>query len=323
MSEILSDDQIASLLDAAKQGDLPADAGPKRRPPRVQSIDFTRPTKFTSDHERRMKRALGTFCRTASTRLSAELRQPVELEVIDAAQLTWSHAHGQLAQDSLCAVVGSEGSDGRMLMAAELPFVLSAIECLLGGGPPQSRDRKLTEIDLALAEHLYSSLLNQLSVIWKDFAGVELSLVAIDNQMETAQVAPVSEPTLALTMEARIFRGSYTITLLTPHAAIAPFEDAFLAPEHGGWHGRDELTEAALRGAVSDVDVTLRAEIAGVELSLVDVLSLQVGDTLSLRSPAERGVTVCAEGVPVYCALPGRNGPRRAIQISDRLDAGS
>ena len=37
-----------------------------------------------------------TFCRTATSRLSAELRAPLELEVIASSQLTWANAHAQV-----------------------------------------------------------------------------------------------------------------------------------------------------------------------------------------------------------------------------------
>jgi len=49
----------------------------------MKTIDFTRPTKFTPDHERRLGRALAAFCRTSSTRLSAELRLPIELDFVE------------------------------------------------------------------------------------------------------------------------------------------------------------------------------------------------------------------------------------------------
>jgi flagellar motor switch protein FliM len=68
-------------------------------------MNFARPTKFTSDQERRLSRSLESFCRTASTRLSAELRVPIELEVIASTQLTWSTAQSQLPSNSVCAVV--------------------------------------------------------------------------------------------------------------------------------------------------------------------------------------------------------------------------
>ena len=97
MSELLSNDQVAALVEAAQQGELPEDHGSgaphaHRRGRRLRSVDFARPTKFTSEHERRIVRALDAFCTTAATRLSAELRVPLELEVIDTTQLPWSSA---------------------------------------------------------------------------------------------------------------------------------------------------------------------------------------------------------------------------------------
>ena len=94
--QVLSADAIAALVDAAREGRLPEETPTPQRRRRMRAVDFTRPTKFTSDQERRLKRSLEAFCRTASTRLSAELRVPLELEVINSSQLTWANAHGQV-----------------------------------------------------------------------------------------------------------------------------------------------------------------------------------------------------------------------------------
>ena len=105
----------------------------RTRQRRMRAVDFTRPTKFTAEQERRIKRALDTFCRTASTRLSAELRMSLELEVINVNQLTWSNAHAQVPPRSISCTVESEGAGTRMLLSAEMNLILSAIELLLGG----------------------------------------------------------------------------------------------------------------------------------------------------------------------------------------------
>ena len=96
--QVLSPDAIAALVDAAKEGRLP-DGG--RAPSRAASGGCARSTsraRPSSPPTRSagIKRALDTFCRTASTRLSAELRMSLELEVISVNQLTWSNAHGQV-----------------------------------------------------------------------------------------------------------------------------------------------------------------------------------------------------------------------------------
>jgi flagellar motor switch protein FliM len=60
----------------------------------------------------------------------------------------------------------------------------------------------------------------------------------------------------------------------------------------------------------------VRAEIAGVHLPIEAVLALEPGDVLHLHSPADAGVTLYADKVPVHRAKPGRSGSRRAVQIS-------
>ena len=76
---------------------------------------------------------LEAFCRTASTRLSAELRVPLELEVINASQLTWANAHGQVLAGSVDAIAEIQPIGTRLMMSCEPSLMLGAIELLLGG----------------------------------------------------------------------------------------------------------------------------------------------------------------------------------------------
>jgi flagellar motor switch protein FliM len=314
--QTLNPEQIAALVDAAKRGELPDDsaAPAQRRSPRLRTVNFERPTKFTADQERRLSRSLESFCRTASTRLSAELRVPIELEVIASSQLTWSSAQSQVPPGSVAAIVDVAPIETRMLLTAELPFVLCAIESLLGAAPDQTpKDRRLTEIDWALARRLFGTMLGQLSLIWEDVAGVELSLGGLEGTMENAQVAPFSEATLALTVEARIARTSSTLTLLVPYAAILPVAQAFSQRDGVG----DQVDDAgpAIDAALRGVQITMRAEVADTEMSVEQVLALKPGDLVRLDRQADAGVTLYADAVPVHRARPGRSGIRRAVQV--------
>jgi flagellar motor switch protein FliM len=315
-TEILSADRIAELFEQGAQGAGARPAG-ARRGVKVRPVDFSRPTKFTAEQERRVARSLEAFCRAASTRLSAELRVALDLEVINTNQLNWASAHGGLPGDAICALLDARPMNSTLLLAVERPFVLQAIDLLLGGTVDVApKERRLTEIDWALAEHVIASLVRQLTVIWQDIAGVELTLGRLESHMETAQVAPVSEPTLGLTIEARLGKGSTTMTLLIPHEGVESIIDAFSGDDGSGREDGDPLKEV-MRGAVSRVDVTLRAEVAAVELTAAELLALRPGDTLPLERPADQGVTLFADGIPVCRARPGRSGRRRAVQVLD------
>jgi flagellar motor switch protein FliM len=324
VSESLTPEQIAALVEAAKQGELQdeAPAQAQRRSPRLRTVNFARPTKFTSDQERRLSRSLESFCRTASTRLSAELRVPIELEVIASTQLTFSTAQSQLPASSVCAVLEIEPIDTRMLMSAELSFVLCALEALLGAAPDHApKDRRLTEIDWALSRRLFGTMLSQLSLIWHDVADVELSLGVLEGSTENAQIAPFSEPTLSLTIEARIARTSSTLSLLVPYCAIAPVAAAFSQRDGAGPSGSGDAAEAvdaALRG----VEITMRAEVSDAQMTVEDVLALKPGDVVRLDGQATNGITLFADQVPVHRARPGRNGLKRAAQVLGPVEEG-
>jgi flagellar motor switch protein FliM len=325
VSQSLTPEQIAALVEAAKQGELQDDAPAQaqRRSPRLRTVNFARPTKFTSDQERRLSRSLESFCRTASTRLSAELRVPIELEVISSSQLTWSTAQAQLPANSVCAVIELNPIDTRMLMSAELSFVLCALEALLGAAPDHApKDRRLTEIDWALSRRLFQTMLGQLSLIWQDVADIDLSLGGLEGTTENAQVAPFSEPTLSLTVEARIARTSSTLSLLVPYGAISPVAAAFSQRDGAGpaVDGEDagDAVDAALRG----VEITMRAEVSDTHMTVEEVLGLKPGDVLRLDGHAAHGITLYADQVPVHRARPGRSGLKRAAQVLGPVEEG-
>jgi flagellar motor switch protein FliM len=289
----------------------------------MKKIDFTRPTKFTPDHERRLGRSLAGFCRTSSTRLSAELRLPIELEFVEAIQLTWANAHERLSSSALCAVVELRPTETQVLFAADSGFILTGIESLLSGGPEEPPpDRRLSEIDLALAGRLFDDLLGQLTVVWRDLTGTELALVAIDSQLETAGIAPVSEPTLELAMRARMLGHEFALTLLLPHRAIAPVEQRILG-RRGEDDAPDPITGMRLREAMAGIEVALRAEIAGPQRSAAEVLGLAPGATLRLGGRVGEGLGLCVEGVRVVRAKPGRSSSRRAVQVLEAIEPGA
>jgi flagellar motor switch protein FliM len=318
MSERLSSDKVAALVEAAKQGQFPEEpsAAPRRRGQRVRTVDFARPTKFTSDHQRRIERAIETFCQTSATRLSSELRTPIELETINTTQATWSGAQSQLPGGSLWVILEVQPLGTRMLFTVEQSFILMCLDCLLGGAPDKPpRERRFSEIDTMLTHRLIESMVHQLSLIWQDLAGISLSIIEVETYNDTSQIAAVSEPTLAVTIESRINKHSASMALLIPWLAIDSVGERLSGKEPQAPE-LESAGAAEIGRAIAAVPVMLRAEIAAVELPIDEILALGPGSVIKLGVQAEQGVTLFAENVKLARAQPGANGPRRAIQVS-------
>jgi flagellar motor switch protein FliM len=318
MSGFLDANEIEKLFERASEGNLPvdADSSPGRRARWLRTVDFTRPTKFTTDQERRIRRAMETFIERSATRLVAEHRTSIELEVIDVGQFTWTNAFAQLPDHSVHIQIDTAPHQGRMLLSAELPVVLVALERMLGGRPETaSRDRELTDIDLMVVQRMFGTIVEALSSVWFEVSEMTLEIAEVDTQAETIQVASGSEPTLVLTLEARLDGLSSTMALLIPYAAIAPVASAFSRHDEES-KTRDPVVAAAVNAGLSHVEVSLRAEVADTQLTLAEILALAPGDVIRLDADADTELTLFADRTPVLHARGGRSGKHRAVQIT-------
>jgi flagellar motor switch protein FliM len=326
MSDILSEDEIAALFEAAKDGQAPPEPETRkqRRPRRVREIDFSRPTKFTQDQQRRIERAHATFCRQISTQLSAELRTTFEFEVINIAQHSWAAALDEIPQPSVYAILQVAPLGTTMVLSIELAAIHRILTRMLGGSDPgRVPERQLTEIELTLARRVLGTVLQGLSATWHDLLGVELSLGALETTPQGVQLAPPSEPSLAITIEAVDSRASSTVSIVVPHRAIEQVLDRIPSGQQYGDASEadhDPRDAEALRTSVAAVEVEVRAEVAAVELTLEEVVALAPGDIVTLPSSAEAGVTLFADETPIQRCRPGRSGSRRAVQVVERLE---
>ena len=331
--ESLSNDQVAALVAAGRTpaadespSDLPV-VERRRRPRRVREIDFSRPTKFTTDQMRRIERSHESFCRAVAAQLGTELRAEIELEIINLSQLTLAGALGDVPHATLYGVVRLEEVGTPLLLGLEMNAVTAMIERLLGGAGtpmPFSPEREMTEIERALARRVFSKIVDELSTVWVELFQVGLTLERLETQLMNVQLATPSEPTVAITIEFRFGELSATASLVVPYRSIedvvgrlpsAQADGALAQPE-------DAHEAAAIKATVSAVEVELRVEVGAVEIPLDRVLALRAGDVLPLGSPSSAGVTVFADGVATHRARPGRRGRRRAIEILERLEAG-
>jgi flagellar motor switch protein FliM len=317
VNDFLSADEIDALFEKANQGKLPVEptavgAGRTRW---LRTVDFTRPSKFGTDQQRRLRRVMEVFCATASTRMSGEHRIALDLEVIDVGQLTFASAMESIPEASVAAVVETPGSDAKMLLSAELILVLEVIERLLGGNGDGMTERRLTDIEMVLARRLFGTLVECLSATWFDVCGVSLELGRIDPLSEGPAIVPASEPTLVLTVEARMARRSTTLAFVVPYAAIAPVAASFSSRAQAADLATDPRAAAAVAEGLRGVDVVLRAEVADTSMPLEDVIALRPGDVVRFEAQAGDEVVVYADATPVHRARAGRSGTRRAIQL--------
>jgi len=219
---------------------------------RVRTLDFSQPTKFTTELRRRIGRALDPFCDALGAWLAGELRSDVELSLTDIGQHTWAAAKARLPADAIAVDVQAESIERHMLLSVELAFVLQALECLLGGDAAQAPPlRHLTEIDWVLTRGLLDAIVNELSGAWAEIDGPQLTRGEVDTEGDAGVFTPVGEPTLSVTFRCTIDGLSSAMSLLIPWSAIEPVVESMRGagglPTAADAQGTDALRRACSR----------------------------------------------------------------------------
>jgi flagellar motor switch protein FliM len=289
----------------------------------VQEIDFRRPTKFPRDLVRRLEHAHESFCRTASSGLSAELRASLELAVAGSEQLPYGTAMAETDQDALLAVLNVKPLDSEIALLIEMPLALRLVDRLLGGGgkPRDVIADSLTDLEVVILKRAAQSLVEPLSATWLDLAEVHFEIASMQTSPMTFQLVPPSEPVLMLHLEARLDGLVSPIVLCLPYRSVEPIVNKL---EHRHYEGQttDNFVAGRVKEAISGIDVELRVEAGAVEMKVGEVLGLATGDVIRLKRPADKGVVIYAGDVPTYVASPGRNGNARAVQVKGAWERG-
>jgi flagellar motor switch protein FliM len=298
-----------------------------QRKHRVREVDFRRPSKFSREQVRRLEHAHDGFCQSAASRMSAELRSELQLAVLGTDQLPYGAVMAdEVARHAFVAVLRIDQLGTELALVIDMPLAQCLVQRLLGGSshtPVPSGSTTLTAVEVAVARRAVASLVESLSSTWLDLAQVSLSMAGTSTNPTSVQLVPSSEPTLLLNLSAALDGVASVMTLILPHRSVEPITHHF---EQGAMYGPaledDNRNRELMRSAVGAVDVDLRAEAGAVHLPLQRVLALKAGDTIRLKRPVERGVTLCVGDVEAYEASPGRNGNLRAVQVRASLGKG-
>ena len=176
----------------------------------------------------------------------------------------------------------------------------------------------MTDIDQALGRHFFERLLAQLSLIWNDVAGLDLSLDdGRPAHGDRADGRRCPSRRSSIMMEARL--GGMLRDAGAADPVVGDRAGGRPVRRPRGRHAPAAREDDArrVRRAVGDVEMTrARRGRRRSTMPIEDVLALKPGDLLRLKRPPSAGITLYADKVPVHRARPGRSGSRRAVQVT-------
>lgn len=335
MTDVLSQDEIDALLTAISDGDQGSEEvgtgtskggdmvqrGPEKK---VKIYDFKRPDKFSKDHLRTLTNMHEQFARFATTALSAQLRTLVHLHVASVDQLTYEEFVRSIPSPTTMGIIAMDPLKGQAVLEIDPSITFTIVDRIFGGrGEVMKMNRELTEIELQVMETIMVKMLTNLREAWNTVIDLRPRIVTIElNPNFTSVVAP-SEMVVLVTLETKVSDVEGMVNFCIPYITIEPIISKLSAQY---WYasvkrGYSREMFNMIKERLGSIAVDVIAQLGSVEISVKDVINLEVGDTIKLYNSKITDDLVLKVGnrEKFYCR-PGVIGKRMAVQIKKQIE---
>lgn len=319
MGEVLSQNEIDSLLKALSSGELDVDEMKDDKGKQVKNYDFARPVKFSKEHLRTLEIIFEHYGRLLSTNLPVYLRKTVQVEVMSAETVTYSEFSNALSNPVLLGIVNFSPLPGNIILELAENLGYAIVDRMLGGtGLPLDKMREFSEIELLILERIYNVGVNLLSEPWASVCNVDARLERIETNSQFAQIISPSEMIALVTLNIRLGEVEGLMNICLPYMTLEPVMDNlntknwYASLQEKDEHQYSETIEALIARA----PMPIKAVLGKSAISVNDFLGLQRGDIIRLNTRADEELNVYVGNIRKFTALPGESGDNYAVRIT-------
>ena len=319
MSEVLSQNEIDSLLAALSTGELDVEQMQNGDEKKVKDYDFHRPAKFSKEHLRTLEMIHEHYGRLLSTTLPLYLRKSVSVNVANSETVTYSEFSNALSNPVIMGIINFLPLQGNIIMELQANIGFTFIDRMLGGeGDPLDKPRPFTDIEMPLIEKLVTICMQLMVEPWENVLEINPVMERIETNPQFAQVISPSEMIAIVTLNIKIGDTEGLMNVCLPYFTLESIMDKLNTKF---WfstmqkHNEEDYTEN-LEVLVRRVDVPVKAILGHCSISVNDFIHLARGDLIVLDNKVSSDMEVFVGNIFKFTALPGTTRDKYAVRIT-------
>ena len=319
MGEVLSQNEIDSLLKAHSSGELDVDEIKDNSEKQVKNYDFARPAKFSKEHLRTLEIIFEHYGRLLATNLPVYLRKNVQVEVMNSEAVTYSEFANALSNPVLLGIVNFAPLNGNIIIEIAENVGYTILDRMLGGaGAPLDKAREFSEIELLIIERIYNVCVNLLAEPWESVCELEPRLERIETNSQYAQIISPTEMIALVTLNIKIGDVEGLINICLPYLTLERVMDKLNTKWwYSSLQERDEQQYFdKIEMLISRAPMPLKAVLGNSVISVNDFLGLQMGDIIRLDTKVDEELDIYVGNIKKFTALPGASGDDYAVRIT-------
>jgi flagellar motor switch protein FliM len=202
--------------------------------------------------------------------------------------------------------------DSRILIGLGHDFIFTLADALFGsdgGEAPLADQRKLSSLEIRLAQKTLSLFGRALQSAFETVCDAAFKLERIDTRLDFAVIAPRNSYAVHTRVKLRILGRHSEMFILIPQAALSSVRQQLGRDLSEDEAVRDPAWTRQIEAEIGRTDVAVKGVIEERQFTLADIAALKVGGVLELQATTRTRVRLECNAEPLFwCALGQSDG---------------
>ncbi|MBP5296270.1 MAG: flagellar motor switch protein FliM, partial [Bacteriovoracaceae bacterium] len=285
----------------------------------VQSYDLTNQDRVIRGRMPILEIIYERFIRSFRVSLSNALRKISTVSMISTDLLKFGEFVNTLPTPSCMCILRFNELRGPAIIVFESKLAYAIIDSFFGGTDrpfTKVEGKEFTQIELSFMKNIMDTAIADLEEAWAPVHRVDAQYLRTEINPQFVGVVPPSDVVIATTLEVEFESASGTIIIIIPYSTIEPIKQKLSSSFQTDNEMVDSIWTQAINTHVRDVPATITVKLGTTEMSVGDLINLQVGDVIPLKQKVSDEVAVEIEGVEKMKCIIGVYKGNKAVQIT-------
>ncbi len=323
MSEILSQDEVDSLLDGLDSGNVETekDMVSPQLAGEMSAYDFTGQDKVVRARMPTFDVINERLSREVRTTLSSLLQTNVDVTANPFNTLKFSEFVRSLPVPTSLHVFRLEPLRGQGLIVFESQLVYNLIDTFFGGaalGKARVEGREFTAIEEVMIKKAVVAVLRNMETAWAPIEKVKATLIRSEmNPQFTAIVLP-TDLVLVTRFEIELEQAAGNLVVCYPYSMIEPLRNKLASGVQAEAEEIDTNWRRMIKEVILNSQVELRIQLGKTEIIGEKLLYMQPGDVIQLDNDVSAPLSCFVDGLEKMTGYIGVQRGFQAFKIHEK-----
>ncbi len=324
MSEILSQDEVDSLLDGLDSGEVESEADATKPEPveGIMAYDFTSQDKVVRARMPTFDVINERLSREVRATLSSLLQTNVDVSANPFDTLKFSEFVRSLPVPTSLHVFRMEPLRGHGLIVLESQLVYNLIDTFFGGealGKARVEGREFTTIEEVMIKKAVVAVLKNIEASWVPIEPVKTSLIRSEmNPQFTAIVLP-TDLVIVTRFEIELEQSAGNLVVCYPYSMIEPMRNKLSSGIQAEVEEIDTNWRRMIREVILESQVNLKIQLGRTEVTGERLIYMQEGDVIQLDNDASDPLKCYIDGLEKLTGFAGVQRGFQAFKVDNKI----